>query len=587
MAIQKKVNVVTIGAGWTAAILAWKLGEAGYDVVSIEQGPSRWTDPDFLHNHDPLRYHARHAMMVNLKDETWTWRPNPRLPSLPMRQYGSFNPGQGLGGAAIHWTAQLWRFLPSDFRYRTHHIERYGANKLPEGNRIQDWPLTYDELESYYDDFEYDIGASGKAGNLQGTQIAGGNIFEGPRRREYPLPPMPVTVPSEMFANAATELGYHPFPHPAGITSQAYRDRFGNYRAGCLLCGFCTRYGCEVDAKASPQTTHLPAALKTGHYHVRVNSKVLHINTGADGLATGVTYVDENGVEQEQPADVVIASGFTLTNVRMLLLSRSDRHPNGIGNDRGMVGKNYTYQLFSSPFNGYFPGRKFNLFMGNGVTMNVIFDFNADNFDHSDLDFIGGAQIYATSGERDPVTSADAVPVDGTQKWGQEWKTALREEWNSYADLGIEGESLPYEDQFLDLDPNYVGGDGQPLLRLTFDWHDNDKSIYKFLAGKCREILAAMGPEKLEAPDELKPYNIYAYQSTHPTGGAIMGADPGNSVANKYGQVWDTPNVFVTGAALFPQNPGANPTGTVAALAYLTGDVMRDRYWKNPNQLLG
>lgn len=289
MATQKKVHVVTIGAGWTATILAWKLGEAGYDVVSLEQGPSRWTDPDFLHNHDPLRYHARHAMMVNLAQETWTWRPNPRLPSLPMRQYGSFNPGQGLGGAAIHWTAQLWRFLPSDFRYRSHHIERYGLNRLPAGNTIQDWPVTYDELESYYDEFEYDIGASGKAGNLQGTQIPGGNIFEGPRRREYPLPPMPVNVPSEMFGNAAIELGYHPFPHPAGIASQAYRDRFGNYRAGCLLCGFCTRYGCEVDAKASPQTTHLPAALRTGHYQVRVNSKVLRINLGADGLATGVT----------------------------------------------------------------------------------------------------------------------------------------------------------------------------------------------------------------------------------------------------------------------------------------------------------
>jgi gluconate 2-dehydrogenase alpha chain len=101
-----------------------------------------------------------------------------------------------------------------------------------------------------------------------------------------------------------------------------------------------------------------------------------------------------------------------------------------------------------------------------------------------------------------------------------------------------------------------------------------------------REIMQRMGPTKMEVKGELQPYNIHEYQSTHPTGGAIMGTDPGNSVTNSYGQVWDTPNVFVTGAALFPQNPGANPTGTVAALAYRTGDAIRDRYFKNPGRIL-
>src|SRR5581483_4279100 len=264
-----------------AAILAWKLTALGLRVVSIEQGPSRWADPDFEHDHDPLRYHARHAMMVDLGRETWTWRPHPGSPTLPMRQYGAFNPGRGVGGAGIHWSAQLWRYLPTDFQYRTHHIQRYGEKKLPVGNRIADWPLTYADLEKYYDEFEYDIGASGQAGNVKGTLIEGGNPFEGPRSRPYPLPPLPVTIPSDMFAQAAKELGYHPFPYPAGITSQAYRDRFGNYRSGCLYCGFCTRFGCEVDAKSSPITTHIPVALKTGLYEIRPYCKVTGINVGA------------------------------------------------------------------------------------------------------------------------------------------------------------------------------------------------------------------------------------------------------------------------------------------------------------------
>ncbi|HJU48274.1 MAG TPA: hypothetical protein VJ689_09080, partial [Gaiellaceae bacterium] len=152
-----KVDVVTIGAGWTSAILGAKLCPAGHDVVALEQGSKRWTYPDFAHDHDSLRYSVRYAMMVDLARETWTWRPNPRAPALPMRQYGSFNPGEGLGGAAIHWSAQLWRFMETDFVHRSHIVERYGADRLPAGSTMQDWPLVYDDLEPYYDAFEYDL----------------------------------------------------------------------------------------------------------------------------------------------------------------------------------------------------------------------------------------------------------------------------------------------------------------------------------------------------------------------------------------------------------------------------------------------
>jgi gluconate 2-dehydrogenase alpha chain len=107
------------------------------------------------------------------------------------------------------------------------------------------------------------------------------------------------------------------------------------------------------------------------------------------------------------------------------------------------------------------------------------------------------------------------------------------------------------------------------------------------MAEKCVEIMRAMNPTDMRSTDELEPYNIYSYQSTHNTGGAIMGADPGHSVTNKYGQVWDTPNVFVTGAALFPQNAGYNPTGTVIALAYLASDGLKRRYFRDPGKVMG
>lgn len=620
MAVQRKVDVVTVGAGWTAGVLAWMLTAAGLRVVSIEQGPSRWATPDFEHNHDTLRYMTRKAMMVNLRNETWTWRPNPRLPSLPLRQYGSFHPGQGIGGAGIHWAAQTWRFYPSDYNYRTHHIERYGEEKLPEGNRIQDWPVSYEELEPYYTQMEYDIGIAGVTGNLNGEILPGGNPFEGPRSRPYPLPPLARSIPAGMFNQACTELGLHPFRQPAAILPEAYQGLAREPRSGCLYCGFCTRFGCEVDAKASANNIHIPVAMATGRYEIRTHCKVLRVNLGPHGLATGITYLDQlTGEEHVQPADIVILSAYTLENVRLMLLSRNDAHPGGIGNDRGLVGTNYTYQLNLSPVTGVFEGRRFNLYMGNSCLQDAIHDFNADNFDHSDLDFIGGASITCGGGERQPLTSTLNMPVinseNGSQgdedengnqgqrkrpqiagevgslagsgmEWGQEWKENLRNNWDSYVSIGIQGESLPYHDQFMDLDPNYRDAYGQPLLRITFDFHENDYRLYRFMAARCREIMAQMRPTRMYVTPELEPYNIHSYQSTHCNGGAIMGSDPGNSVTNKYGQVWDTPNVFVTGAALYPQNPGMNPTGPLLAHTYLAGDGIRTHYLRRPGRLI-
>ncbi len=581
-----RVDVVTVGAGWTAGILAEQLTRAGHSVVSLEQGEIRDTANNFSHNHDELRYQVRRDMMVDLSDETWTWRPSPKETALPMRQYGSFNPGKGTGGAGVHWAAQHWRFYPSDFEYRTHHIDRYGLDRLPIGNRIQDWPVTYEEMEKYYDAVDYDIGVSGKAGNLNGDLIEGGNVFEGPRAREYPMKALEMSLVADKFTDASNDLGYHPFPQPAAILSEAYKDLAGNTRGSCLYCGFCTRYGCEVAAKASALVTHMPAAFATGLYEIRPNSYVYQINVDSAGKATGVSYIDAAGRSQTQEADIVIVSGYTLTNVRMLLMSTSNAHAGGIGNDRGLVGKNYTYQLGGGGSSGLFDGERLNQFMANGGVQALIHDFNADNFDHSDLDFIGGASIGAGSGERNPISSVGGVPTASGATWGQEWKDALRTNWDSLTGIGTQGESLPYDDQYLDLDPTYRDRFGFPLLRLTFDWHENDYNLIRYLSPKIREILERMGATNIRTQEELTPYSIGPYQSTHCTGGAIMGTDPGNSVTNKYGQVWDTPNVFVTGATLFPQNPGMNPTGTVLALAYLTGDGLVNQYMSAPGEII-
>lgn len=604
MATRPKVDVVTIGAGWSAALLAWKLTEAGYNVVSIEQGPMRYTYPDFAHNHDFLRYQTRKALMHNLARESWTWRPNPRAPSLPLRRYGAWHPGEGFGGSGVHWSAMHYRFLPQDFRLRSHYTERYGRGILPEGTAIQDWPVSYEELEPYYTRVDYDLGVSGQVGNLQGEILEGGNPYE-PHSRPYPLPPLVVNLPSQMFAATCRDLGYRPFPQPAGIHSQAYTDPFGRTRSGCLYCGFCTRYGCEVDAKANGHNVYAPLALASERWEIRPHSKVTRITTDRDGLATGVTYVDlASGEEHQQPAELVLVTGYALSNVRTLLLSRSPQHPNGVGGDRGRLGRNLSYQMWQTPATGVFEGRRFNLFMGNTATQTTIYDLYGDNFDHEELGFIGGAAFYCAAGEREPIGAADDMPfgddrqgdVAGTtggenggangRKWGRAWKEAFARDWDAFAPILIQGDSLAYEAHRFDLDPTFRDALGQPLLRLTFDFRENEYRLYRHIARKAAEIMRVMNPTWMSTQAELEPFNIRDYQSTHINGGAVMGTDPGNSVTNRYGQVWDTPNVFVTGSALYPQNPGANPSATLSALAYMTGEALVERYFSDPEQLL-
>lgn len=226
---------------------------------------------------------------------------------------------------------------------------------------------------------------------------------------------------------------------------------------------------------------------------------------------------------------------------------------------------------------------------------------NLLSFNHGDdrATYRSGPLVTAYEGDNPPpgLDLTKVVPVkkselprysyQSTQTPDVEYqKESLRKTWDSVASVQIQGESLPYEDQFYDLDPVYKDAWGQPILRFTFDWHQNDYNLYRYMATKSKAIVQAMNPTDMHHSAELKPFEIQSYQSTHMTGGAIMGADPGTSVTNKYGQVWDTPNVFVTGAALYPQNPCFNPTGTLAPLAYMTGDTIRDKYFKQPNKLL-
>ena len=188
----KSADIVIVGLGWTGGILAKELADTGLSIVVLERGAPRDTNPDFMYPiiHDELRYAQRHQLMQDVSRETLTFRNNANETALPMRQLGSFLPGEGVGGAGVHWNGATWRWLPWDHEPLKLTLGSYGRSVIPPDMQLQDWGVSYDELEPYYDTFEYLCGVSGKAGNLRGQKIEGGNVFEGPRQREYPNPPM-------------------------------------------------------------------------------------------------------------------------------------------------------------------------------------------------------------------------------------------------------------------------------------------------------------------------------------------------------------------------------------------------------------
>src|ERR1700755_1273828 len=269
-------DAVIIGLGWTGSILAHELCQAGLDVTAIERGPWRDTANSFPppYARDDVRYRTQHDLFLRPAQDTVTFRNNASQTALPVRDWGAFMLGNGVGGGGVHWNAETWRFLPSDFVLRTHLTDRYGANFLPDDMTIQDWGVTYDELEPHYDAFEYLCGTSGTGGNLRGQIQEGGNPSEGPRSRPYPTPAQAQPFSYTLFAKAALELGYKPFPQPSGNMSRAYHNPLGVRRGPCTFCGFCEWFGCGNYSKAPPQTTILPALLRKSNFLAQDNSEV-------------------------------------------------------------------------------------------------------------------------------------------------------------------------------------------------------------------------------------------------------------------------------------------------------------------------
>ena len=583
---EKKTDAVIVGLGWTGSILAMELAEAGLQVLALERGEDRDTVPDFAYPRmiDELKYGIRLKLMNRPADSTLTIRRSLQETALPYRVLGSFLPGNGVGGAGVHWNGHTWRALPEELRLRSYVTEKFGAKVIGPDLTIADWGVTYDELEPYFDRFEYVCGISGQAGNLGGQTQAGGNPFEGPRKRAYPLPPLPTLLNGKMFGDAAKAMGYHPFPLPSANLSDAWTNEYGMQLGPCNFCGFCERFGCINYSKSAPQTCILGALKHKPNFSYRTRAEVIRVELSADKkTATGVTYVDDKGEEVFQPADLVILAAYQFYNVHLLLLSGIGK-PYVAETGEGVVGKNYAYQM-SGGTSLFFKNVNFNPFVGAGSSAMVIDDFSMNQVDFGREGFIGGSYISSGQFNGRPIASMPLPP--GTPAWGAGWKQGIKDWYGHSMSIGSHGSNMSYRDCYLDLDPTYRNKYGQPKLRMTFDWKPNDIRMTQFMRSKIEAIARSMNPTHWASgyKGEGAHYDVRPYQTTHNVGGAIMGTDPTQSAVNRYLQSWDVHNVFVMGSSAFPQNLQYNPTGTVGALAYWSARAIRQDYLKNPRPL--
>jgi gluconate 2-dehydrogenase alpha chain len=582
----KEVDAVMVGMGWTGAILARELTKAGLNVVGLERGADRNPAEEFTLTRlrDELRYVVRLELMQDNSIDTITFRNAPDETALPIRRFGAFLPGEGVGGTGIHWGALHWRNLPDDFRIKSVLTQKYGAKAIPETMTIQDWPFSYDELEPHYDRFDKLCGVAGQAGNLRGKIIPGGNPFEGPRSHDYPNKPIKTGVAPAMFGEAAKSLGYHPFPIPVATSSAAYVNPEGITLGRCEYCGHCNRTACEANAKASPNVNVMPVLRVEPKFELRTRAFVTKLIYDKQAKrVTAVAYTDlKTGEEYEQPAGIVVLSSYVFGNTQQLLLA-------GIGEaydprtGKGVVGKNYCYQ-FEAGGEAFFEGREFNPFMGAPGMSIVIDDFNGENFDHSGLGFFGGGYFVCANGGAPPI-GGRPLPR-GAPRWGAGWKQATAKWYRCNTRFNTQGSVYAHRDNFMDLDPTYKDALGRPLVRMTYNGTENDHTMSRHLVGKLEGIIRAMNPTHYEMHYRPKNFTIVPYQSTHNTGGTMTGSDPKTSAVNRYLQAWDAHNLFVQGASVFPQQHGYNPTGTVGALAYWSAKAITEKYLKSPGPLV-
>ena len=542
----KRVNAVIVGAGAGGGIVAKELAEAGLSVVLLERG--KWYTA-FDCRKDDLRNQRTSPLgqAFGPDDDRYPrvavdGRGHPQI--VRASGPGYHNNAACVGGGTFSYGAMAWRYLEKDFRMRS----TYGRVA---GSTLEDWPISYPDLEPYYEKAEWEIGVSGDWS---------GDPFHAPRRKPLPMPPLPPNREYQILYPAAKRLGLHPFDIPMLRNSVPY-----NGRPACIRCRWCVGFACEVDAKCGTHNTVIPKALATKNCELRTECVVKEILTNDRGRVTGVTYFDANDQLQQQDADVVIVSCAAIESARLLLNSKSRLFPNGLGNRYDWVGRNlqghtYTGALGVMPFDIYD-----DLGPGAGIAVS---DYN-----HGNPGLAGGAML-ANEFIRLPIQFASMIPP-GMPRWGKAHKDFMRSAFRRAIAIQGPTQEMPMFNARVQVDPVVKDHWGIPVARLSGDKHPHTVEIGTVMAGKAEAWLKEAGA--VQTWKKLPGAGLSAGQ--HQAGTCRMGDDPKTSVVNRYCQVHDVDNLFVIDGSVHVTNGGFNPVLTIMAMAYYASDRLV-KQWK-------
>ncbi len=359
------------------------------------------------------------------------------------------------------------------------------------------------------------------------------------------------------MASAARRLEWHPFPGPAAVNSEPYEDR-----AACVYHGFCSRGGCHVGAKNSTAVSTIPKAQATGRLNVVTEAHVTKISVNGDGRMNGVTYLID-GESYFQPAAAVLLATYTYENVRTLLLSKSKAYPNGLSNNHAQVGKHYLSHNTGAGVLALFPS-SLNTWYGLPAQGIAVDNWADDNFDHADLDFVGGGNLWVYT-ERQPIAAANMNTFGRAPRWGSRWKAFIKENADRWTGSYLQKTTLPYEDNYLDLHPTVKDPLGFPVCRITADFKDNEKRAAAFIQDKMVQWFMEAG-----AVETVRQSIGTMGPTTHAYGGTRMGDDADANVVDRWGFSHEAPNLGILGASVMGTSGAHNPTLTAQALAWRT-----------------
>jgi gluconate 2-dehydrogenase alpha chain len=548
------IDVILVGVGGVGAMIAPRLTEAGLRVVGLEAGPI-WRRTDFRPDELDVAYYCRASMGGKFESESPRWRTTPDEPA----REATFSLGRmmnGVGGSVIHYGAWLRRFHPHHLRSRSHIEERWGAEVIPEGCTVADWPVTYEELEPYFTAIEQLVGVAGDESNpfIQ-------------RSKPLPLPPTRPFRMGEDFVRATRGLGLHPHPVAVGQTTRPFRGlpemSYGAWNNG---------FGSSMGDKWHPGLSTVQQALDSGNFSLRTHARVTRILTDQDGRAVGVVYRDRQGRVREQRGRAIVLAAYTYENIRLMFLSGNDRRPDGLGNATGQLGRHYMTKQFAH-VDGFFPDRVFNRHTGPASQAVVLDDFLAESFDPvEEGGFVGGATLGAENQFLPIQIARENLPPD-VPSWGAGYRNHIRQ-WQHFGVVRIQPDALPYAWHAIDLDPvcRDRSGVGMPVVRVTYDLMPNELRQADYFERKSVEILRAMGALKTWAGPRFTGVG-----SSHDLGGCRMADDPDAGVLSRELAVHDTPGLFVFSGAAFPTCPGINPTLTLWALTAWAADRLVER----------